>query len=262
MSPLELLALAIAGFGAGMINTIVGSGTLITFPILLFFGYAPVAANISSSLGLVAGGFSGAWGYRHELTGLKPLLMRLMPASLLGAVVGALLLLVLPESAFATIVPLLIALALVLVVGGPRLNKWAAGKTSKQTEIATGLPSMTLAGTAGLLISIFATGVYGGYFGAAQGVLLVGIMSVLLPLSLQQITGVKNMLTLTVGLVAAVVFLLVQPGQIIWSVVGILAVGSLAGGYVGAKVGRRMPPWLLRGVIVAIGLTAMVVLLR
>lgn len=262
MSWVELLALAVAGFGAGMINTIVGSGTLITFPILLFFGYAPVAANISSSLGLVAGGFSGAWGYRHELTGLKPLLMRLMPASLLGAVVGALLLLVLPESAFATIVPLLIALALVLVVGGPRLNKWAAGKTPKQTKDTTGLPAMTLAGTVGLLLSIFATGVYGGYFGAAQGVLLVGIMSVLLPLSLQQITGVKNVLTLTVGLVAAVVFLVVQPGQIIWSVVGILALGSLAGGYVGAKVGRRMPPWLLRGVIVVIGLTAIVVLLR
>lgn len=258
-----MLALASAGFGAGVINTIVGSGTLITFPTLLLFGYAPVAANISSSLGLVAGGVSGAWGYRHELGGLKPLLKRLMPASLTGAIAGALLLLVLPESAFATIVPALIAIALVLVVIGPALNKWAARRSATAgVAVDDGLQMRTTAGSAGLLVAIFATGVYGGYFGAAQGVLLVGIMSALLPLSLQQITGVKNVLTLTVGVVAALVFLIVQPSQIIWPVVALLAVGSLLGGYVGAKVGRRMSPWLMRGVIVTIGLTAIVVLLR
>lgn len=251
MDPLQAVAIIAAGLVAGTINTIVGSGTLVTFPTLLFFGYAPVSANISNSLGLVAGGFSGAWGYRHELGQVRSTLLALLPASLVGSVIGASLLLVLPESAFETIVPVLIALALVLVVTGPRLNRWAAGHHTDR---------LTRGRWVALLLGVVGTGVYGGYFGAAQGVLLIGLLGVLLPYGLQQLNGLKNVCTLVANLVAALVFLVVDPGQIDWLVVLLIAIGSLAGGFVGAKVGRAMPPWLLRTVIVVIGTVAIVVL--
>ncbi len=261
MSLLEALAIAAAGMAAGTINTIVGSGTLVTFPTLLFFGYAPVSANVSNSLGLVAGGVSGAWGYRREMVGMRSTLLKLVPASLTGGIAGALLLLVLPESAFETIVPVLIALALVLVVAGPSLNRWAAKRRSAAgvDDVSDGLSPArwTL-----LILGVLGGGVYGGYFGAAQGVLLIGVMGVLLPLRLQQINGIKNVLTLLVNLVAALVFLIVQPEQINWAVVGLIAAGSTVGGLIGARVGRRMPPWLLRGVIITIGVVAIVVLVR
>lgn len=252
MSIWEALVIALAGMAAGTINTIVGSGTLVTFPTLLFFGYPPVSANISNSLGLVAGGVSGAWGYRHELRSLGPMLARLAPVSFLGSVIGALLLLWLPAEAFEAIVPVLIGLALLLVVFGPALNRWAASQHA--TTLSTGR-------WVALLLGILLAGMYGGYFGAAQGVLLIGVMSVLLPLGLQQINGIKNVLGMIVNLVAAVVFLVVQPEQINWAIAGLIAAGSLVGGVIGAKIGRAMPPWLLRGAIVTIGIVAIVVLL-
>lgn len=252
MSPLEIAAIILAGMWAGAINTVVGSGTLVTFPTLLFFGYPPVSANISNSLGLVAGGLSGAWGYRREIKPLRSLLIKLVPASLMGSILGALLLLVLPESAFEAIVPILIALALVLVVMGPRINAWAARHRAEQ--ITGGRLVVLLAGV------LFA-GMYGGYFGAAQGVLLIGIMSVLLPNGLQEINGAKNVLGLVVNFTAAMVFLIIDPAQVNWAIVGLIAIGSLFGGLIGARIGRRMSPWLLRATIVIIGIVAIVVLL-
>ncbi len=252
MSGWEVGAIALAGFWAGMINTIVGSGTLVTFPTLLFFGHPPVSANISNSLGLVAGGVSGAWGYRHELTGLGGTVARLVPASLVGSAVGALLLLVLPPAAFETIVPALILLGVLLVIFGPRINAWARGK---DTQLLT--PGRWLA----LIAGVFLAGAYGGYFGAAQGVILVGLMSVLLPLRVQALNGVKNVLVVVANFVAAAVFLVVDPGLIDWRIVLIIAVGSTLGGLVGARVGRALAPWLLRSVIVVIGVVAVVYLL-
>lgn len=259
MTLLEAVGIALAGLAAGTINTIVGSGTLITFPTLLLLGYAPVTANVSNTMGLVAGGVSGAWGYRAELAGLRSMLLRLLPTSLLGGIVGAVLLLVLPESAFEAIVPALIALALVLVVVGPRLNRWAAGRRGATSQPVS--DSLSAGRWIALVIGVFGAGVYGGYFGAAQGVLLVGIMGALLPLTLQQINGVKNVLALVVNLIAAVIFLVVAPDQINWAVAGLIAAGSTVGGVLGAKIGRRMPPWLLRSVIVLIGSIAIAVLL-
>ncbi len=253
MSGWEFAAIALAGFWAGMINTIVGSGTLVTFPTLLFFGYPAVTANVSNSLGLVAGGVTGAWGYRHEMRGLGSMLARLAPVSLLGSAVGALLLLVLPPSAFEAIVPVLILLGVLLVIFGPRINAWARGHHTSHV--------LTPGRWVALVVGILVAGMYGGYFGAAQGVILVGLMSVLLPLRLQAINGMKNVLGLVVNLVAAVVFLVVEPSVIDWWVVLAIAAGSLLGGVVGARVGRALPPWLLRTVIVVIGVTAIVYLL-
>jgi len=243
----EVVALLVAGMAAGTINTIVGSGTLITFPTLLFFGIPPLVANVSNTIGLVAGGLTGIHGYRAELAGQGSVLRRLVPASLLGAVTGAILLLELPESAFDAIVPILIAAALLLVLLGPRIQAWAATRHPDHDSRSRHLL---------LMVGIFAAGVYGGYFGAAQGILLVGIMSILMTITLQRINGLKNVLSTVANAVAAVMFMLLAWERIDWSVAALIAVGSLAGGYVGARVGRRLSRRVLRGLIVVIGVAA------
>jgi uncharacterized membrane protein YfcA len=183
VSLLEALGILLAGLGAGTINTIVGSGTLITFPTLLFLGYPPVVANVSNTVGLVAGGITGVHGYRDELRGSGPALRRLAPASLLGGVIGAVLLLVLPPEAFTAIVPVLIGLGLVLVVLGPRLNRRAALRREQGmvSSVAWHGPALV----AGTLVA----GIYGGYFGAAQGVILMGLMSALSSEPIQRLNG-------------------------------------------------------------------------
>ena len=243
----EVAALLAAGMAAGTINTIVGSGTLITFPTLLFFGFPPLVANVSNTVGLVAGGLTGIHGYRAELVGQGRTLRRLVPASFLGALTGAILLLALPASAFDAIVPILIAAALLLVLLGPRIQAWAAARHPDHDSLGRHLL---------LTVGVFAAGVYGGYFGAAQGVLLVGIMSVLMTISLQRVNGLKNVMATVANAVAAVTFMLVAPDRINWAVAALIAVGSLAGGYVGSHVGRRLSPVMLRGLIVVIGVVA------
>ena len=249
MTPLEAVAVVLAGVFAGGINTVVGSGTLVTFPVLLAVGYPPVVANVSNSLGLVPGSVSGAIGYRRELTGQRARLLRLGTASTFGGVLGAILLLVLPASAFEKIVPVLIVLALVLVV----LQPWLSGKLAdRQGERHPhgGVP---------LFAAIFATGVYGGYFGAAQGVLVLALMGILVDDGLQRINAVKNVLTSVVNLTSGLVF--VFAAHVEWLVVLLLAVGSTVGGQLGAKIGRKLPSAWLRGVIVVVGIAAIVQLL-
>ena len=243
----EVVALLVAGMAAGTINTIVGSGTLITFPTLLFFGFPPLVANVSNTVGLVAGGLTGIHGYRAELAGQGRTLRRLVPVSFLGAVTGAVLLLKLPESAFDAIVPVLIAASLVLVLLGPRLQAWAAERHPDHDSRGRHLL---------LTAGVYVAGVYGGYFGAAQGIMLVGIMSVLMTVSLQRVNGLKNVLSTVVNAVAAVIFMLVAWDRINWTVAALIAVGALAGGYVGSRVGRRLSPQVLRGLIVVIGVAA------
>jgi uncharacterized membrane protein YfcA len=244
------VAVALAGTGAGIINTIVGSGTLITFPTLLLFGVNPLVANVSNNIGLVAGGVTGAWGYRHELTGQAPALRRLMPMSFLGSVVGASLLLVLPAAAFRAIVPVLILIALVLVLAGPRIQARAHPE-------GTGAPEPRWHGPA-MAAGVFVAGVYGGYFGAAQGVLLMGLLSALSLEPLQRLNGYKNVLALVVNVVAAVVFILFAREHIDWLIVLLIGAGAFVGGIIGARVGRRIPPNALRALIIVIGLVAIV----
>lgn len=238
-----------AGMWAGIINTIVGSGSLVTFPTLLFFGYHPLVANVSNSIGLIFGGVTGAWGYRHELTGQAPALRKLMPLSLIGSVIGAGLLLVLPPEAFQQIVPVLILIALVLVLVGPSFQRRLALRegTTRAAWHSTAMGA-----------GVFVGGVYGGYFGAAQGVLLMGLLSLLSSEPLQRLNGYKNVLVLIVNFVAAAVFILFAREHIHWGVVGLIGVGALIGGVIGARVGRRIPAQALRGLIVVIGVVAIV----
>jgi uncharacterized membrane protein YfcA len=247
---LEMVAILLAGLAAGTINTVVGSGTLITFPTLLAVGVPPVTANVSNTIGLVPGSVSGAIGYRRELRGQRARLLRLGTASLTGGVLGAVLLLGLPDAAFNAIVPVLIAAGCVLVLVQPYVGRWVAARAAARGRV---VPEH---GALWVWAMVLLTGVYGGYFGAAQGVLLMAVMGIGIQDSLQRLNGVKNVLAGLVNGIAAVIFIVVA--DVNWAVVALIGVGSMIGGQVGATVGRRLPPWLLRLVIVAVGTAAIV----
>lgn len=246
MGTFEVLAILLAGVGAGTINAVVGSGTLITFPILLSFGFPPIVATISNAIGLVPGSLSGTWGYRRELSGQRQRVLQLVPVSLAGALTGSFLLLHLPEQTFETVVPVLLVLALILVVTQPSIQRALARRRERDGGSPSGYLAATLGGT-------YLVGCYGGYFAAAQGILLVGVLGSLLPEPLQRVNALKNLLTAVVNSVAATVYVIVAFDRISWSAAGLIAVGSLVGGLIGSSVGRRLPPTVLRGVIVVLG---------
>lgn len=250
----ELLLVGLAGGAAGLINTVVGSGTLITFPTLLALGVPPVLANVSNTVGLAPGSLSGALSMRPELAGQRARLLRLGSASLLGGVLGALLLLRLPSAAFDAIVPALIGLGCVLVVVQPALSRRIAARRAR-----LGLGAGPIRGSALLWVGVLLTGVYGGYFGAAQGVLLIAILGIGLAETLPRVNAVKNVLALIVNGVAGVVFVVVS--DVDWRVAGCIAVGSVIGAQIGGRVGRRLPPVAYRVLIVAVGVVAVVALL-
>jgi uncharacterized membrane protein YfcA len=249
VSPLHAVAIFAAGIVAGTINTVVGSGTLVTFPVLLGFGYAPVVANVSNTVGLVPGSASGAVGYRRELVGQYQRTVPLAAASVLGAAAGAALLLILPASAFKAIVPAFIAIALVLIIAQPRLSR----ALERHRPVARGRagPLATL--------GVFGSGVYGGYFGAAQGILLLSILGLAISDELQRLNALKVVLAGTVNLVAAVIFIFAA--DVAWLAAVLIAFGSTLGGVLGAHAGRRLPPAALRVLIVIVGIIAIVRLL-
>jgi uncharacterized membrane protein YfcA len=258
MTGVEMAAVVAAGLAAGGINAVLGSGTLVTFPVLLSVGLPPVTATISNSVGLVPGNLAGAVGYRRELRGQRHLLIRLLPASVLGALTGAFLLLHLPPSSFERIVPVLIGVAVVLVLVQPALQRaLAARRAAAGTDAA---PRIGPARLAGLFTGAYATGSYGGYFSASQGVLQIGIFGLLLPEPLQRINALKNVLTTAVNAVAAVTYMTVAADRLDWAAAGLVAAGSLVGGYGGASIGRRLPAAVLRGAIAVLGVVAIVVL--
>ena len=253
-----MVAIAAAGFAAGGINAVVGSGTLVTFPVLLAVGLPPVTATVSNSLGLVAGNVAGAIGYRRELRGQRGLILRLLPASVLGALTGAFLLLHLPASSFEAIVPALICLAVVLVAVQPVLQRTLArrrppGDDGAEQRIGPGR-------MVALFTGAYVTGSYGGYFAASQGVLQIGSFGLLLREPLQRLNALKNVLTTAVNGVAAATYVVVATDRVNWLAAVLIAGGSIIGGYVGARFGRRLPAPVLRAAIVALGLVAIGVL--
>lgn len=248
MTPLEGAAILGAGLAAGTINTIVGAGSLITFPTLLAFGYAPIMANVSNTIGLVPGSISGAIGYRRELAGQRARAIPIGLASLLGGLTGAILLLVLPASAFQRIVPVLILVACLLVALQPRISRALATRPRSVANHAS-----VLLGT------VYLSGIYGGYFGAAQGVILIALLGIFQSDDLQRLTGLKNVLQAVVNGVAALVFIVVAP--VAWEAAALIAIGSIIGGQLGARVGRRLSPVILRTVIIVVGMIVAVRLL-
>ncbi len=249
MSFLHALAIFGAGIAAGTINTVVGSGTLITFPVLLGFGYAPVVANVSNTIGLVPGSAAGAFGYRRELSGQGRRTASLAMASVSGGIIGAVLLLSLPASAFKAIVPVFIAIALILILAQPRLSRLLVASGREPRATVGPLASF----------GVFAAGVYGGYFGAAQGILLLSILGLALDEDLQRINALKVVLAGLVNLVSGVIFIFAA--HVAWGPAALIALGSVLGGVLGARQGRRLPPAALKLVIVIVGVIAIVHLL-
>jgi uncharacterized protein len=249
VSSLAALAILVAAIGAGTINAVVGSGSLITFPTLLACGFSPIVANVSNNIGLVPGNVSACLGYREELAGQRGRLTRLGVASFAGSLTGAVALLALPPGVFKLVVPALIIVGCVLVVIQPRLSAWV---TKREPDRQDRIGPVLLAG-------VFLTGAYGGYFGAAQGVLLIGLLGVFLTDRLQRLNAGKNVLVTIVNGTAAVIFVIFA--HVAWLAVLLIAVGSSAGGVIGARIGRRLPPLVLRIIIVIIGVIAAVKLI-
>jgi uncharacterized membrane protein YfcA len=247
VTPLHAAAIFGAGAAAGCINVVVGSGSLITFPTLIALGYPPVVANVSNTVGLVPGAAAGAYGYRRELAGQRTRALRLGLVSVVGAVTGGLLLLTLPAETFNIVVPALIAVACVLVVLQPRLSAWLGGRRRHPH------------GGPWLMLGVLVSGVYGGYFGAAQGVVLMALLGIFLDEELQRVNAVKNVLAGVVNGAAALLFIAIT--RVDWAIAGWIAAGSAAGGLLGASIGRRLPPWALRILIVVVGVAAIIKLL-
>ena len=245
----------IAGLWAGTINAVVGSGTLVTFPVLIALGVAPVVASMSNAMGLVAGTAAGAFGYRRELAGRGRQVLRLLPASVLGGVTGAWLLLHLPEKVFHYVAPVLLVLALLMVVFQPRLQDWVRNREANPEHAVRDKRHGIL-----LIVLVYLAGVYGGYFVAAQGILLVGILGVFLTGTIQNANAMKNILVLGVNMVAAISYLLFAFDRINWLVVLLIAVSSTIGGLLGSKVGRKLSPRVLRAVIFSLGIVALAVM--
>lgn len=275
MSPAELALVLGAGVVAGGINTVVGSGSLVTFPLLVALGLSPVAANISSKLGILPGGVSGTWGYRRELRDLRHLFGPLLATSAVGGLAGALLLLVLPSETFDAVVPVLIAMAGVLVVAQPAIKRWvarraqrtaAAGEQPPSSPGATATPEASdvapVALSLGLLAGVAAVGVYSGYFGAAQGVMYMAVLGVATHASMQQQNALKNLTALASNGMSALVFVVVAREHVDWLVVALLAGGSLVGGLLGARVARSLSPAVLRGIVALICLAAVISFVR
>lgn len=244
----EILLLLVAGTTAGTINTVVGSGSLVTFPALMAVGLPPVLANVTNNIGVLPGNVSGALAYRRELRSNGATAWRLATASMAGGVAGALLLLALPEEVFSWVVPMLIVMACTLIVVGPRMKIWLAARRAARGAMPT--VSGKLAAGVGL------TGVYGGYFGAAQGVILLSVLSIALPGGLQRANALKNVLAAAANGAAAVVFVLIS--EVHWAAAGIVALGAILGGQIGGRLGRRIPDLAYRIVIVTIGVVAIV----
>jgi uncharacterized protein len=260
----EVLLLLLAAIGAGAMNAVVGAGTLITFPTLLALGFPPVVANVSNTVGLVPGAVAAAYGFRATLVGRWPLVARLVGASAIGGIIGGALLLALPAGAFAVAVPPLLLLSGVLAAIQPRVaaivvrrrEERAMANPPGATEQASAGPSARTREPVppALIISVAATGVYGGYFGAAQGVILLAVLGVFVAGGMTEVNGIKNVLAGVANLVSAVLFIMIA--DVDWQVAGIVAVGATVGGGLGARYGRRLPAHVLRPIVVIVAVAA------
>lgn len=276
MSLVDALLILLAGMGAGAMNAVVGAGTLITFPTLLALGFPPVVANVSNTVGLVPGSAAAAYGFRATLTGRKRLVLQLVSASAVGGVLGGALLLVLPSEAFEMVIPPLLLLSAVLAALQPRVSAWVVARRERlAADAAADVPTSDLpaesvaaveepadAASVGirtspiLYVIVFLTGIYGGYFGAAQGVILLAVLGIFVAGGMPQVNGIKNVLAGVANLVSAILFVAIA--EVDWRVVGLVAVGATIGGLLGSRFGRKLPAGPLRALVVAVALFAAV----
>jgi uncharacterized protein len=254
VTELEALAILAAGVGAGTINAVVGSGTLITFPVLLAVGYPPVVANVSNTVGLIPAGLSGSFGYRQELREHPRVTWSVLATCALGAVLGAALLLGLPAGVFESVVPWLILFTCLLVGAQPWISQWVRRHHQDPDSVQ---PRTLMSRTTAVFAAL--TGVYGGYFGAGSGVMMVAVLGLGLDIELRIVNALKTLAVLAGNIVAGVIFVVLADLDLL--AVGLLALGSVGGGYIGARIGRRLPPTLFRVLVVLAGVTAAVAML-
>ncbi len=248
----EVLLVLVAGLAAGVLTSTVGVASLISFPVLVAVGLPPVVANASNTVGLVPAGLSGSFGYRRELQEEPAAAMRTLVVCAVGAAAGAWLLLLLPPGVFEAVVPWLILLTCLLVGVQP----WLAGLLRRRQG-----PDAAPRERIGPVTTVFATltGVYGGYFGAGSGVMMVAVLGLGTDLELRIVNALKTLAVLAGNVVATGVFLVFA--ELDWRAIGLLAAGSVLGGYVGARIGRRLPPTVFRVLVVVGGVTAAVLLM-
>jgi len=240
--------LAGAGLVAGAVNAVAGGGSLISFPALLAAGYPSVTANVTNTVALFPGYAGSVVGGRPELVGQAGRIRSIAITSVLGAVVGAAVLLTTPGDVFRKLVPYLILLACVLLVFQPRLARIVKARQDGATDLSVVLQA-----------GVFLAAMYGAYFGAGLGVLLLGILGIFLHERLQRVNALKNVLSLIINGVALVAFGVFGP--VAWDAVLVIALASLAGGYLGARIARRLPAGLLRAAVVTYGVVVAVILL-
>jgi uncharacterized membrane protein YfcA len=246
----ELLLLLGAGIVAGAMNAAVGSGTLVTYPLLLAYGLPPVIANGTNTAGIAPGNVAGAWSYRTQLAGRRRTVVRLALVIGVGAALGATLVVTLPSSVFERLVPWLILVACLLVLVQPRLTRMLRERGVDPTR----LPRRTLVPV------LLVIGIYAGYFGAAQGIVLIAALTTLFDADLQRSNAVKNVLQGISNGIAGIVFALA--GSVDWAAAIAVGAGAILGGFIGAPFASRLPDPALRGLIVAIGLAAAVISFR
>ncbi|HET9050474.1 MAG TPA: sulfite exporter TauE/SafE family protein [Candidatus Dormibacteraeota bacterium] len=250
---LTTLVLLVAGFVAGSVNSVAGGGSLLTFPTLLALGYPALQANVTNTVGVFPGNLGGVTGYRRELAGQRDILVRCFAAGMAGSVLGSALLLHTSEAAFRRVVPWLIVVASAVVLMQPLLTRRLRAMLGARGGEGAGRRGAGLAAPAAVGI----LSVYGGYFGAAVGVMLIAALVLFHVDTLQRINALKTALTLAVNGTSSLVFAFFAP--VAWGPAATIATGTIAGGYAGAGLARRLPDTGLRAAMVAIGVTAAVV---
>ncbi|MCW2843720.1 MAG: putative rane transporter protein [Nocardioides sp.] len=251
---LERLAVLGAGLGAGILTTTVGVASLLSFPVLVALGIPPVVANASNTVGLIPAGISGSFGYREELRAHPRVTIAVILTCAGGAVLGAVLLLAMPAGVFEAVVPWLILFTCLLVGAQPTISGWVR---TRRTGPDAHLPRTLMSPVTTVFAAL--TGVYGGYFGAGSGVMMVAVLGLGLDLELRVVNALKTMAVFAANVVAGAIFLVVA--DLDWAAVALLAIGSVFGGYLGARVGRRLPPTLFRVLVVLAGIVAAVTML-
>lgn len=262
MSPADAVLIAFGAVVAGAMNAVVGAGTLVTFPMLLAMGVPPIVANVSNSIGLVPGAVTGAYGFRSTLSGRAGLVTWLAVGSAIGGIAGGVLLLRLPPEAFERVVPPLLLAAAAMAAVQPRVAAHVVRRRERRAAVvpADGVAAALTPGATAIRISpvlwlaVLFTGVYGGYFGAAQGVVLLAVLGMFAGGDLQEVNGIKNVLAGVANLVSSLLF--VGFARVDWRIVGLVAVGAATGGGLGGRYGRRLPARLLRMLVVLVAVTA------
>lgn len=249
MPPLDLLWLILAAVAAGLVNALAGGGTLITFPVLTAVGIPAVAASITNTVALCPGYFGATMAQRNDLKGQESRLRWLVPASILGGVLGGILLLNTGERLFRTLVPYLILLASALMAVQDPMRAWLQRRAKAGAK--PGLPEVGAALPVGL------AAVYGGYFGAGLSVIVLATLGLVLDDNLTRLNALKQAISLSVNVAAAIFF--VFTGQVVWLAAGVMAVGALAGGALGGRLAGRIKPQTLRIIVIAIGVIVAVV---